>query len=68
MQTTAAVRNLSSATGDRKTKLQQLRTAGVVLVEAAADDPTGDLVRLLKGFDTIVTAFSGTLLLLHARR
>ena len=64
VQTTAAVRDLSSASGDRKTKLDTLQKAGVKLVEAAADDPTEDLVKLLKGFDTIVTAFSGMLLLL----
>ena len=63
VQTTAAVRNLSSASGDRKTKLDMLQKSGVKLVEAAADDPTEDLVKLLKGFDTIVTAFSGMLLL-----
>ena len=59
VKTTALVRNISSADADRKRKLDDLRAAGVKLLEGTAEVGANELAKILEGFDTVVSALSG---------
>lgn len=59
VKTTALVRNISSDDAARKEKLENLKAAGVKLLEGSVDAEVDELVKILKGFDTVISAISG---------